>query len=660
MMKKIFVLAMASVLTLGAQAQYEMKKMPVTKDEISVPLKHSENVKKTDETDQVYWGYYSGTDFTENVVSIFGGAEDGNYEAAMKVPGNGILVGGKILGVSVPSLAQNMNNLKVWLTDKLESPVVPLVEKDYSGSIASGYTLVSFDNAVDIPDTGLYVGYSFNISKVNDDEDYDDMYPIIVTTVDESKTEGMYLYNNSKSRWDNYGIVYNSALCLKVLVSNVKPVSNYAYFEPKSGQVTIKNETTKIPVKIKSEGSNGVKNIDYSVTVNGNSKSRHLDLKLPVAVGFGQETDDYIEIDAPDEVNPYDAELVIDKVNGVENEAKGIVSTVNLDNLSKYVQRHSVVEENTGTGCGYCPRGLVGMEKLATNFPDKFIGVGLHRFNESDAMYLSDYAQLGFSGAPQCFIDRKVNADPYYGNTLKDTDVITTFKEFNDIPPRVGVDVNAEWNADSTEVTATATIEYLGNSGKFAVDYVLVADGLSGTGKSWLQSNYFYTDDPSSYPKDLALFCAGGEYGQGGENCVVSKGHGYAKNFKFNDVAISSSYDDMGFSTADELTDSPVAGNTVTNKFKLKMPTSESLLSAIDKKKVSVVAIVTDAKKGFVANAAKKLVGYNGSGIESTATNAENKPLQYYSIYGQVLTKPAKGIIIVRMSDGTTHKLLIK
>ena len=40
--------------------------------------------------------------------------------------------------------------------------------------------------------------------------------------------------------------------------------------------------------------------------------------------------------------------------------------------------RHSVVEEFTGTWCGNCPRGIVGMQRLEEDFGDRFIGIAIH------------------------------------------------------------------------------------------------------------------------------------------------------------------------------------------------------------------------------------------------------------------------------------------
>ena len=74
-------------------------------------------------------------------------------------------------------------------------------------------------------------------------------------------------------------------------------------------------------------------------------------------------------------------------------------------------ERKVVVEELTGTACGWCPRGLVGMKMLRDLYGDRFIGVAVHQFNATDPMYTPDYADIDWSdggskGAPCCMIDR--------------------------------------------------------------------------------------------------------------------------------------------------------------------------------------------------------------------------------------------------------------
>ena len=70
-----------------------------------------------------------------------------------------------------------------------------------------------------------------------------------------------------------------------------------------------------------------------------------------------------------------------------------------------------------------------------------------------------------------------------------------------------------------------------------------------------------------------------------------------------------------------------------------------------------VVALVVDKNKKIV-NAAKMKVGQSdadGIRAEKTVTATAEA---YYTVDGKCLAAPAKGMNVVRMSDGTTRKVL--
>jgi hypothetical protein len=113
-------------------------------------------------------------------------------------------------------------------------------------------------------------------------------------------------------------------------------------------------------------------------------------------------------------------------------------------------ERKVVVEELTGTACGWCPRGLVGMKMLRDLYGDRFIGVAVHQFNATDPMYTPDYADIDWSdggskGAPCCMIDRNGEIiDPFYGSAGGMRDVAKDF----------GYKGNWNYRLNSTEKTA--------------------------------------------------------------------------------------------------------------------------------------------------------------------------------------------------------------
>ena len=130
------------------------------------------------------------------------------------------------------------------------------------------------------------------------------------------------------------------------------------------------------------------------------------------------------------------------------------------------------------------------MDKLRKTFGDRFIGIGLHQYNSGDAMFIAKnaYANVKFSGAPSCRMNRNDEIDPYYG---VGTDICDDFRAEMAIPALTEVTVSGMWNEEKTEVEAKATVSPLFDS-SFKLEFVLVGDGLTGTGSAWTQSNYYY------------------------------------------------------------------------------------------------------------------------------------------------------------------------
>ena len=56
----------------------------------------------------------------------------------------------------------------------------------------------------------------------------------------------------------------------------------------------------------------------------------------------------------------------------------------------------------------------------------------------------------------------------------------------------------------------------------------------------------------------------------------------------------------------------------------------------------------------------KNIVEYDATGINHVSTSANPKPLSRYSVNGQRLTSPAKGLNIVKYSDGSVKKVAVE
>ena len=150
-----------------------------------------------------------------------------------------------------------------------------------------------------------------------------------------------------------------------------------------------------------------------------------------------------------------------------------------------------LIEEYTGTWCGWCIRGLVGMELMRETFGDDFIGVAYHN---GDAMQITTNYPSNVSGYPSAFLDRNYSTDPLYGSGNVSGGIIDDMEQMAAIEAIAGIDVTAQWTSEDktaidVNVTSYFTSDY--SDANFAIEVMLIADDLYGTGNTWNQMNLY-------------------------------------------------------------------------------------------------------------------------------------------------------------------------
>ena len=136
--------------------------------------------------------------------------------------------------------------------------------------------------------------------------------------------------------------------------------------------------------------------------------------------------------------------------NGFKNSAK-------VNSVESYPRR-MVVEEGTGTWCGWCVRGIVGMESMKEKYPDNFIGIAIHN---GDPMEYSESYGLNFTGYPSAYFNRRYTGDPNTQNIeyyLKYKSGLTTnamvkimSATYNNDYTRMSITTNVRFGFDATE-----------------------------------------------------------------------------------------------------------------------------------------------------------------------------------------------------------------
>ena len=643
-MKKILLSAFAMLLAVTANAQN------FTVEKLQSPLgvqteafgAHKAPAKANIAANQRLVGYFD-TDDCDNYVGVQ--QLPGNSKVAIALTADDLApyYGKKIAGVRF-NLAQSETSTGVFVENvKIKNGAITentaIVTSDKSVTSAAGakntgeWHEVMFDNKVEITSSfeTLFVGYCYKQKSNN--------YPVGVN----SKVDGpFFLYTNISSAQGGTGEAWyainsgGNGLAIQFIVegdfapNSVQPL-DFGKF------VITKGKSKNVAVDFRNIGSKFT-SIDYTIALDGKAGAeQHLDFGKDFGVG-GTHTVE-IPFAADSKIGTSTVTLTVTKVNGVENANAIKTATGTLYTVEREFVKRSVVEEGTGTDCGYCPRGHVAMHNMHNLYGDQFIGIAMHQRSSMDPMYNVSY-NLGFPSFPQCMVNRSNDFwDPYeqMPAVLK--------ASLNEIA-LAEVTVAGTFADEDTKVNATASVESL-VAGDYDIAFMLTADGLTGKTTSWKQQNYFckgHSENPykskSSMPEDIQF--------------LWDKGSSYYATY--NDVLIASSYvSDKNKATLPTL----VANGTVSSEYTLKMPTKVALKKAIKLDQVYVVAMLLDKKTGAIVNAGRARVT-GSTGIEDVTTGTEATVVARYTVNGVQVSAPVKGVNILKMSDGTTRKVLVK
>lgn len=655
-MKKFFSFVAALVLSLSAvQAQVNVLTAPaasISKAPGAVrpetPRKAPSKIQLAD--NQLLLGGYTSDAYASPGEGVGLYRYPGTLRAAIELDAANFTVfdGGQVVKIRV-ALANSATVSRVFLSAVTDSRAVTDLVSQNVNFNSTGWTEIELESPVTLNFSEfeeLLLGFDY--VQTSSQSSYGS-FPLSFVA-DGSEVYPTFIFGNlgQGTGWYNIGAEDYGNLSIQAVVEG-DFMGNSA--KPKElGNILIPfGESVTRQFAVGNTGKGTLQSLDYVLSIDGEDQpEQHATLN---GAAFGQT--DYAEVIFPsaDTEKTQTYSITVTKVNGeTNNETANVVSGLMASTSKKLVQR-VVIEEFTGTGCGWCPRGLVGMEKLRNAYGDLFVGIGIHQYNNSDAMYIdqNSYANLGFTGAPSCAVQRRGIIDPYYGSLDDNFGIAQDFEAVSSAPAFASVDAEALWNEDSTKVVAKASVDAILDGADYELEFVLIADSLSGTGAAWNQSNYYAQYTLAQVGSDdLAPFCRGGNYGQS-----------TVAGLKFNDVALASSY--VGGSNQVEPIENISSTEGIVREYTLSLPTKTALRNAIKPNLVFVAALLIDPIDGTIVNAVKvpvtEYIDPTTTGITTAASTSE-EPCRY-SLDGRQLAAPQKGLNIIRMANGETRKVII-
>lgn len=522
-----------------------------------------------------------------------------------------------------------------------------------------------------IPADGALVGYSYD-GKSSDES-------IVLAGISSEAAGCFFQYDYEGERnFESLSSIVGMSSSIQIGLDVSDCEANDATVSANPELTTLVNTKQQYPFYITNNSAKPITQLTYSISVDGvNGAEKSLDLSSPIEP---METASIPYTTAFEDDGVHTVELNISKVNGNTNINKHSSAEYSIIALEKSADRVSVVEEQTGTWCGWCPRGHVALDLLNKQLGDKVVTLAGHFANgesqvdpmnilgdniTSQAEAYADYglialnlsSLLGGGGLPGAMFDRVVAADPYVGaNTTKGkngtyeygaTDLVNLLKEEN--PSEADFSMTASWADDKNtdiKVDLTTTFNYNRfGSFPYGVAFVLSENGMTGKGANWKQLNYYSklagVNGASDFnnPDMAAWFKAGSYVSTTYDNVVVQ-----AWNPLGNAAIVDKSKTDID------------KGEVI--PFSTTLKVNSDLIQNYNN--LTLSALLVNLNSLAVVNAAKVVLGNCAAGIEDVNSEANNNVVSRYNVNGMRINGAQKGLNIVKLANGKVVKMAVK
>lgn len=430
------------------------------------------------------WGYCEGD--ADNPVGV---NQTAKLSAAIFIPTTLVsqYVGNQIRAISV-CLTANSTDFSVFIANSLTGE--KLYEQDAEDGKV-GWNEIVLTTPFDLTAKDLYVGYTCTGKNQ------------IGFVFGPSVENANWLETGGE--WLNYATKGWGSLSIKVLLGGDRMPRNYLTIKSLNQVYAGMNKTFVLSGFVKNEGLETVENFDLNYKVGDIEGSANVILNLPPGAK-GE-----FEITVPSvltEVGEYDSKVTITNVNGVANEnLTSNVATNKVICMEMIFPKKVVLEEGTGTWCGWCPRGMVAMKLMKEKYPETSIGIAIHN---GDKMETKTYLTPFFTGYPSSVVNRKRKyvGDPYF-------EMENFYKKEVEIPAQIGISVAGDYTSADKKIlqaTSTTTFGFTKDNANYKITFVIIENGVTG----YTQANSYaggkngemggFEKLPATVPADKIVF----------------------------------------------------------------------------------------------------------------------------------------------------------
>ena len=297
---------------------------------------------------------------------------------------------------------------------------------------------------------------------------------------------------------------------------------------------------------------------DVACTVNGETVNQNITVSnLPYMQSYS------FAVDMPGiaAANTYDVTMTVSNPNGVADITTDNTQTtsVNIYDANTSVPRIALLENLTGSWCGYCPAGHQRIEQaLANGYEDKVIWVA-HHVTDNLSMDVTNTldAAYGYAYAPATMLDRTYWNQAFAGDGeggisdgpifFPSSDIADGFAAAVAQPAFVTVNIsNVNYNATTRALSFTVSGNVTGALGTtdarlnaWLLEDGLVADGQTGVGHGPTQTDNYNLYNPFVHNHVIRESLSGDAWGDAGV-VTATAGSNYTKTYT---TTVSNNYD---------------------------------------------------------------------------------------------------------------------
>ncbi|QOW08980.1 Omp28-related outer membrane protein [Kaistella flava (ex Peng et al. 2021)] len=382
----------------------------------------------------------------------------------------------------------------------------------------------------------------------------------------------------------------------------------------KINKFLVAGSETAIRLTIKNVGTNNITSVEF----NWNDGTGDHKEKITAYLNVGQQR----EITHPiltsyTDIASKNITLTITKVNdNADSNPADNNLTVTTSVVSQFLPKKVVFEEGTGTWCGWCPRGMVALDKVNEDYPNDQISIAVHN---GDPMVLAAYnAGAAFAGYPGMNVDRELKGVDVSPNSIGNH---VATRKLIAAPAKL----SGEYSIINNQLTANVAAQFfiVNNNVNYRLAAVVVEDEVQGTASGYRQSNYY---------------AGGGNGPMGGfENLPATVP---ANQMIYNHVgrALLGGYAGQTGSIPTSVTDEQIVNYT----FSYTVP------AAYNQEKLSTVLLLLDATDGTILNAVK--LDKTALAVNNIKPNAANITLY---------PNPAKSDFNLKLAADGTYNVVI-